>query len=238
MKQNELIDSSELGRQRACRLRRLRNLANLSRRKLCEGADINLNTYIGYEVGRYGGLTENGAEKAVRYLVTQGVRTSYDWLMHNLGASPTVVPVEHHPAITDPAHPSRSNSKQEMQHIAEEVHLFYRHYQCAIDLRIDDDGMLPQYEIGDHVAGVFYAGSLINDLIGLDCIVKTSDGQVLVRHLCEGRSKDHYTLVCTNPKTTFTYPVMHDVKLISAAQVIWHRRVSIVLKREKSKKRR
>ena len=45
MNQNEIIDPTVLAQERADRLRRLRNLANLSRKELCEAANININTY-------------------------------------------------------------------------------------------------------------------------------------------------------------------------------------------------
>lgn len=71
------------------RLRRIRNLANLSRKVLCDEAEININTYIGYEVGRYGGLTKKGADKIIHYLSSKGVYFSMEWLMNGVGKGPT-----------------------------------------------------------------------------------------------------------------------------------------------------
>lgn len=224
MNQNQ-IDPSILTKERADRLRRLRNLSNLSRKELCEGADININTYIGYEVCRYGGLTKKGAEKVVRYIATKGVYTTIEWLMFNLGPLPQVIMDIKNDAVESSAHQDRFDHNQEMQKIAEEVYLFHKHYKLAIDCRIDDDGMSPKYDKGDYVAGIICSGSSIDDLIGLDCIIKTAEDKLLVRNLCNGRLKGHYTLTCNNPKTTVFHPVLHDVKLISAAYIIWHRRV-------------
>ena len=50
---------------RADRLKRVRNLANLSRKEICESGDININTYKGWELARFGGLPVDGAEKII-----------------------------------------------------------------------------------------------------------------------------------------------------------------------------
>ena len=47
------------------RLRRVRNLANLSRKNFPLHG-INLNTLKGWEIGRHGGLTEKGAKKNIK----------------------------------------------------------------------------------------------------------------------------------------------------------------------------
>lgn len=219
------IDQSLLAKERAERLRRLRNLANLSRKALCDGAQININTYIGYEVVRYGGLTKKGAEKVIRYLGTKGVYTTMEWLMYNHGPAPQVITDDMPDIEGDSFYQNEFDCSQEVQKIAEEVYLFHKHYKSAIDCRIDDDGMSPKYDPGDYAAGILYSGSHINDLVGLDCIIKTSAGQLLVRGLRHGRKKGHYTLICNNPKTTVNHPVMYDVKLASAAYILWHRRV-------------
>jgi hypothetical protein len=93
--------------------------------------------------------------------------------------------------------------------------------------------MSPRYDIGDYVAGILYSSSFIDDLIGLECIVKTTDGELLVRSLCRGQKQGHYTLTCSNPKTTVIYPVIHNVKLLSAAYIIWHRRFCLERKKDK-----
>lgn len=88
-----LIENQEiiiLAKERSERLRRLRNLANLSRKELCDGASININTYIGYEVGKYGGITLKGAVKVIDYLIQKGVSSSVEWLMHGTGSPPVV----------------------------------------------------------------------------------------------------------------------------------------------------
>lgn len=208
---------------RADRLRRIRNLTNLSRKELCEKAGININTYIGYEVGRYGGLTKKGANKIINYAATQGVYSSMEWVMHGIGQAPRVV--------TDIQQDcSRTNDiyylggKNEEQKISEEINLFGNHYSNTTNYQIIDDGMFPTYNISDYVSGVIQLGDEINFLIGFDCIVKTESGEILVRNLRQGTKKNHYTLICNNPKTNINLPVMYNIKLLFAARIIWHRR--------------
>jgi transcriptional regulator with XRE-family HTH domain len=208
---NASVDSRERGE----RLRRIRNLANLSRKSLCDGANININTYIGYEVGKYGGLPKKSAEVILAYLSTKGVYCSFDWLMTGEGKGPYT--------IVDTPSVSLSVLNEE-QKIYTELALFHSHYQNAVDFQIIDDGMLPLYEKGSFIAGISYFDSAIDTLIGFDCIVQTQSGERYVRNLREGRIKNTYTLTCINPRTTINSPVLYDVKLAFAAKIVWHRK--------------
>jgi transcriptional regulator with XRE-family HTH domain len=210
-------------RERGERLRRLRNLANLSRKVLCDQSGININTYIGYEVGRYGGLTKKGAEKIIHYLSSKGVYCSLEWLMFEEGKGPQV--------ITDI---KLSNEKEtdlvfsalsEEQKINKELMLFHQHYENAVDSKIIDDGMLPLYEVGGYVAGVPCFKEAIKNVVGLNCIVQTKKGEILIRNLRQGRSENTYILTCVNPNTLITSPVLYDVALSFAAEIIWNRKI-------------
>lgn len=212
-------------RERGERLRRLRNLANLPRKVLCEEANININTYIGYEVGRYGGLTKKGAIKLLDYFNSKGVYCAVDWLIEGHGKTPYV--------ITDLELNSQKTSDDfsisvmisEEQKIKEEILLFHEHYKNSVDLQISDDGMSPVYESGSYVAGIPYYEPDIHILIGSNCIVQTKNGENFVRNIREGRTENTYTLTCINPETVINEPILYDVKLSFAAEVIWHRKI-------------
>ena len=207
-------------RGRSDRLRRLRNLANLSRKALCEEAGININTYIGYEVGRYGGLTQKGAEKILIYLETKGVYSTQAWLMDGLGKSPQV--------MTDHKLSSEADRTfldlSEEQKINEELTLFNKHYECSVYHQLEDNGMAPFYENGGYVAGIPFSGEAINNLIGLNCILQTKNKEIFVRNLREGREKNTYTITSINPTTLIKNPVLFDVELLFAAEIIWYRK--------------
>lgn len=222
---------SALSKERSDRLRRLRNLANLTRKDLCEGAGININTYIGYEVGKYGGITKKGANKVVGYLEKKGVYSTIEWLMTGCGLPPTVTTdFQSNINITENINLSlrlpNCDQKEESK-ISEEISLFYKHYANATGLLVNDDGMSPKYDEGDYVAGIRKFGSDIDDLVGLDCIVQTLEENFFVRTLSQGRVGSCYTLLCINPKTNVDQPVIYDVSLISAASIIWHRRPKV-----------
>ncbi len=206
----QIYNASAEARERGERLRRIRNLANLSRKMLCDDAQININTYIGYEVGRYGGLTKKGANVIIPYLSSKGVYCSLDWLMDGHGRGPHV------------ADEPISGALDDEQKVQKELMIFHAHYRNAIHCQIKDDGMFPTYEVNDHVAGVIEPA--IEKLIGFHCIVKNYNGDVLIRNVREGRAKGTYTLTCINPNTLVHEPIQYDVKLECAAKIIWHRK--------------
>jgi transcriptional regulator with XRE-family HTH domain len=72
------------------RLKRVRNLANLSREQLCSGSDVNIHTLIGWECGRFGGLTLVGTQRIIKRLEQEGVFCSAEWLLNENGAAPIV----------------------------------------------------------------------------------------------------------------------------------------------------
>lgn len=219
-------------RERGERLRRVRNLANLSRKELCDEAGININTYIGYEVGRYGGLTKNGAIKILDYIASKGVYSSFDWLMHGVGQAPRVVTDIQQNYFKD-----KYDLPNEKKNISEEIFLFRKHYNNSIDYQIIDDGMLPIYCLDDYVAGVCHTSDSISDLIGFNCIVQIENGDVFVRNLRKGREVNYYTLSCVNPETSVRQPILYDVKLIFAAKIIWHRKIHLNENKKKNKEK-
>lgn len=210
---NALIDSRERGE----RLRRIRNLANLSRKHLCEQTGININTYIGYEVGKYGGIPKKNAQLIVQHLMACGVCCSLEWLMQGVGKGPYIV--------ADISHLSIDGLTEE-QMIQTELALFRSHYANTVDLQIMDDGMVPIYELGSCVAGIACSGAEIEALIGFNCIVQIQTQVPIVRNVRKGRHKDTYILVCINPHTVIDIPVLYDVRLTFAAKILWHRQAS------------
>ena len=91
----------------------------------------------------------------------------------------------------------------------------------------DIDGMLPIYSIGDYVAGVYQTEQAIKTLIGLNCIMKLINGDIIVRNLRPGKEANKYTLYCINIETTVGEPIIYNIKLEFAAKIIWHRRCHI-----------
>ena len=76
--------------------------------------------------------------------------------------------------------------------------LFKKHYPQAADYCISDEAMKPKYNLGDYVGGIICIQDRVDTVIGQDCIVKLSNGQLIVRKVFKGQEPNHYTLVPLN----------------------------------------
>lgn len=221
----ETTDARSSPEAKGKRLKRVRNLANLSRDQLCEGGNINLHTLIGWENGRFGGLTRTGAERLISRLAQEGVQCTVEWLLHEIGPGPNII-TDFATAKVDlhKKTPEKTSKSEEDKFIAEELILFRSQYSNATDFIVEDDGMLPLYNPGDYVAGKKRYPDKIMTVIGKDCIVQTEEGRIFLRNVRKGSLPNCYHLVCTNHHTQIEDSVLYNVKLISAAPIIWHRK--------------
>jgi hypothetical protein len=195
---------------RAERLKRARLLSGLSRKAMGEGeAAIHSDTYKGWEFGRFGGLTEKGAQKVVDKLKIHGVTCSVSWLLYGLGSPP----FENHAVGFKEIHFDSDASQ-----IAKELQSFLGQ-EGAITLCIQDDNMAPWYLPGDLVAGLkMPSGMALKE--GLDVIVQLPSGEVVLRKFHRGTEKDSYNLLTHKPDG----PLITEVKLGFIAPVLWWRR--------------
>lgn len=213
-----VLDDKSSSLARAKRLIMLRNLANLSRKQLCELSSINVHTLKGWEVGRYGGLPHDGAEKIIKCIAQKGVTCSLEWLLHEIGAGPKV--------ITDVAtarvdtQKQASTTKIDEQQLLDELMFFRRQHDDAATFQVEDDGMSPFYNRGEYVAGIKCYGKQVKLALGRDCVVQCGDGQIFLRNLRKGLEKGKFTLACHNAQTSVPYPTMYNVEITSAAPVI------------------
>lgn len=203
------------------RLQRLRNISNLSRKALIEKTGLNPHTLRGWENGLATGLSKPGAKKVIEAVAAEGVLCSFDWLMYGIGSGPRLIDQSNLNSTPDEIQLTRD---KEEKHIIKELECFRQISPQTIDFIVNDDGLFPFYHIGDYVAGIKRYGKKINTVVGLDCIVQTTDGKVLLRKVRETKEKNKYDLICTNANTKLEHPVLYNVELISAAPVIWVRR--------------
>ena len=187
---------------------------------MCEDSGINHNTLISWENARFGGLTLSGATKVLAKITKERVHCSLEWLMSGIAPEPSVnpIPFEQNNGLIEP---------NEELTIAYELAFFKAKNPNAIDLMVDDDGMLPIYHESDCVAGKKRTGKDILLTLGQNCIAQTDSGEILLRNVREGKDPDTYTLVCTNPAIKKRSSIVLNVKLIYSAPVIWHRRRDI-----------
>ena len=205
---------------RAERLRRIRNLANLSRKDICGSNDININTYKGWELGRFGGIPVDGAEKVVKIIAKSGVICSTDWLLYGKKPAPTLVSEATYCADETNEEETRSSL------IHKEFAIYHNATKNAVLIEVTDDGSSPDYQIGDFVAGEKKFNLDIELTVGQVCIIETTDGNKLVRYVKKGREKGLYTLICTNYQTTRCDVVTQNINLLYSAPISRHYKTS------------
>lgn len=205
---------------RGKRLRKIRNLANISREQLASHCGTCHHTVKRWELGYFGGLPLDGAQAVVERVSQEGVICSLDWLLYEIGTGPQVLP--DFDKIKKIGSPFSLKQTIDDKNIIEEMLLFRNHYKNTIEHKIEDDGLSPYFNIGDHVAGIEYAGEKINSFINENVIIRLNNGGILVRNLREGKTPGTYTLVCTNINTTVDTPIIYDATIMSAGQILRH----------------
>lgn len=89
-----------------------------------------------------------------------------------------------------------------------------------VALRVVGDALTPVYRDGDVIMGVRHAGPAADNLIGLECIVQTDDGERFVKFLARGLTPGRFNLRSHNP----TEKDVENVRIAWAAPVAWIRR--------------
>lgn len=205
--------------ERGGRLRYLREeILRLSRAEMKKLGFSN-STIENWEYGRYGGLTEKGAKQIQEACQKLNINCTEHWLLYGIGRKPTS------PLVQQLNKSIGHSSADETEIIAEELNTFHELNNGTIDAIIQDDGMLPCLLPGDYVAGIQHFGNDIEKIIDNPCIVTLNDGSILVRLLKKGNLPNHFSLLCANTNSKAAQP-KSDVKLTSAAPIIWIRRRS------------
>lgn len=223
-KKVEVTDDRSTPEARAARVKRLRNLANLSRKEMCDSEELNVNTLKGWEIARYGGLPLDGAHKVVKRVAKEGIFCTVEWLLYEEGPPPKVNLTQTEAADNN------TNTCSEQENIDKEIKLFHSNYANAVSHELIDDGMAPLYEKDDFVAGIKFLGKKIREAVGLNCLAQLANGDIQFRKLSQGKTADTYNLACLNANTTVDLPIIFDAELIWAAPVIWHRKKTLLLK--------
>lgn len=201
---------------RGDRLRKIRNLANLSRIDLCNSEVLKLNTYKGWELARFGGLPVDGAERVIRRVAEENVICSLDWLLYGKGQEPYILPQV-----------NLGNIRDVNELILKEIMVFQGLYPNTAYTQIKDDALTPNYSKEDYVAGIKYFGNDIEKIINQICLVELATGEVLVRYLKKGNKKSIYQLLATNINHSLEIPHSIESALNFAAPIIRHYRVAL-----------
>lgn len=210
---------------RANRVRSLRKMTQLSRNEFQKRFGVAAGTLQHWEDGQKNGLSLKGAKRLTQVLKQVGIYCTAEWLMHGKGSSPQQLPTNDDTLVNLPEKIWSVQENQEIECIATELSLFTQHYSEVINTVVSDDAMEPRFTQGEYVAGIRCYQQDIGRLVGQDCIVVTTDGELLVRRIKIMEAPGFYTLSCLNLNTTITRPVLYNTELVSAAPIIWARRV-------------
>ena len=212
----------QLGIERSNRLKRLRNATRLSRSafaKKHEQYGLKKTNIQNWEDVRWKGLTDRGAQQLIKAFADEGFDVTLEYLMFGIGKDPL--------DSTSIKLPDSVIKLSEKSIIANELKLFYKFNDNAVDSRITDDSLAPFIMPGDYVAGSNYFDDDIKKAVGYLSIVHTIEGEVVVRMVEEGKDKEHFTLTCLNQKTKAAHSILINIKLLSAAPVLWIRRPNL-----------
>lgn len=169
-----------------------------------------------WETGKYGGLTEKGAQKLIQAFKVDGIECSIEWLLYGIGSPPM------HYATGRPA--LLKADLQSSTELLQELQLFHKLHPNAVDAFITDNEMQPCFTKGDLVAGIRVFDATIANIIGQNCIIQLKDGTIWIRQLQKTLQVDHYALACINPESK-THPIAIESQTIfSVAPIIWWRK--------------
>lgn len=205
------------------RIKSARMLSGFSREEFAEKFDISAATLRSWESPGYRkGITEKGALRFIKALNDADVSCSISWIMTGIGQGPSIAK----PSFYENEPNSVTWSEEEA--IFKEVEYFKEVNSSPVIALIKDRGMEPFYEKNSYVAGNKLQGSNISQLVGLNCIIETFSGNILVRRLQKGTAKGRYTLICLNPSKEIIEPIMTDITLNYAAEIVWYRKRTFI----------
>lgn len=210
------------------RIKQLREMTGLSRRDFSKKAGIphsSLQYWENPEETEYK-ITLDAAQRLLIALRNFGVQCSEEWIQTGEGPSPYIInaiAIERS-VLKEKTAKLDIGEGAENKDIEQELNLFLQKNKDAVATIIFDDAMSPRYIIGEVVAGIRVYETEMEKIAGWDCIVLTQDGDIYVRTLMKGSLTDHYNLIPCNPNTAALKAILKDVKLVSAAPIIWTRR--------------
>lgn len=197
------------------RLKAIRKSANLTRQLIETRYGISTSTLRSWEDARATGLTQQGARRFLTALCNEGIVCSIEWLLHGKGKQPVIV------AGTQTNNQYLPNNNEQT---TKELNFFMETHPKGTYFIVQDDGMEPWFSAGDYVAGDLHYGKEINKLIGRPCIIEAESGETHCRLLRKGMMESCHTLQCLNVKTVVMQPTLYNVKITSAAPIIWWRK--------------
>jgi transcriptional regulator with XRE-family HTH domain len=211
-------------KERGKRLRLVRKMSGLTLNEISAKYDLGISTIKYWECAKNQGLSSKGAKKIIFSMHKEGIQVSYMWLMHGIGLPPQFLDVRYNKENKNMDMVEHSAYEDEKA-IESEIALFCDRIESAMTLTLIDDSMEPLYSLNDSVGGKRLYGSDICKSVGKNCIVETSDSQLLCRRVAQGNELNNFNLYSINPNTLASPPHLYGVKLLSVAPIsrIWKR---------------
>ncbi len=205
-----LNDSIMIKLQKASeRIKFARYLTGLDRKEVEQRFSINYNTLQSWELER-NPLSLRGAEKLSKAFLSEGVLCSTAWLLTGEGSLPSFIT-------------NCDNALHTEMNIFREIESFKTINPDPIVTLISDNSMYPLLEIGDYVGGTRLYSDQILELSGKVCVIETTDGVTLVKKLLYSSSSYSFNLISFDLDSE-DEPILLDVKIASAAEVVWIRK--------------
>lgn len=182
------------------RLRYLREYTGLARAEIAKIAGVTYGTYKDWEIG-YFNVPRRRIEKMIDELCCRDFVCSAEWVEHGAGLFP---------------------AWSENKKIKAELEVFFNVNPNATSFEVSNQSMFPIYQCGDIVAGIKYEGNDVQSAMNKDCIIELEDETILFRNLKKSNKQKLFNLISTNLNSE--NPIISEVKIKSAAPVIWIRR--------------
>ena len=224
-------DKELAAQSRANRLKSLREMTGLSRNDFHKRYGIPRGTLQNWESARFGGLTQKGARNIIRAFNAEGIACDIDWLLYGTGASPKFndhTPHQRNQELKKHTEVNEHIFEAETNIITKEILFFRQQHDNAIDIVVSDDAMQPKWFPGNYIAGVKHFQEDIVKTVGKYCIVQTQEYGNILRQVMPGDDPNLYNLLAINYQTKVKRPVLYNVGILSAAPVIWTRKIDIL----------
>lgn len=219
----------DLSQLRADRLKLARKLTGLTLDEIPAKFGISKHTFYAWESGR-NPIREKSVPKIINAFRQVGIYCSHDWLMQGIGLSPRFM--YEVSAASDLLHKNRDETPEEWEQFYDEMAIFseikvFQKVNKNTDVKfISDDAMAPWFGPGEYVGGICYFGDdILEKAINANCIIETQTGECYIRHLSKGKKEGLYNLTCLNPHANVSDLILYNVGLLSAAPIIWHRKI-------------
>ncbi len=212
-----MSDSTAIARGK--RLKRVRQLAGLTRDELANQAGVSKATLSYWENASLSSLSDKGAEKIVKALAKYGIACSLEWLLLGIGNAPQMqdlmfeLPKPETLPLVASASDILSNSLQA------EIDLFLSANANSVATVVKHTALNPIIEAGDRIGGIWQSAEspLIHDKL---CIVNLNN-QLQVRKVKKTNDQGLFDLSYISYSHDLNEPFeLKNIQLLTVAPII------------------